>query len=405
MNTPILSVCIPTFNRSAFLDRLLRRLADELPRLPIEVELIVSDNASSDDTPAVCTRAAMEMGERFQFFRQDKNVGSSKNLQFAISKARADYFVYLADDDILLWEPLLDALKALQSNKAAVGLYAPWCIVDLTRNKITGQFYHHPETVTYSSVSRAGHAHFIIKHHVFSEIGIFRTNVWRFIIPAVSDVAYWAFTIPAELLAFGELIYYRTPFYGSVSHHPGLPARSQQGVEETMIGWDRYRGGVEHLIGLARESLDGEEVKELQNMAETMVVGRMLVAIRLRVSQGKNPLETYFLASRVRSYGYADKLPVPFQTIKIQAAISHLTEHVAEVLGATELVLLGYSSDEERMIVRLSAVPVRCFDIMRGLRRDQLVLIKAPSDTKGLGRNLSTAGYTIFEGSLLAKFP
>ncbi len=72
--SPVLSIAIPTYNRARFLDRLLSALDDQL-RLQPGVELIVSDNASPDETPQIVstlirpnreTRRDLEMGLRFR---------------------------------------------------------------------------------------------------------------------------------------------------------------------------------------------------------------------------------------------------------------------------------------------------------------------------------------------------
>jgi glycosyltransferase involved in cell wall biosynthesis len=53
---PTLSLCIPTHNRARFLEYLLNRFL-EWPALPFGYEIVVSDNASSDDTKEVVEKA------------------------------------------------------------------------------------------------------------------------------------------------------------------------------------------------------------------------------------------------------------------------------------------------------------------------------------------------------------
>ena len=48
---PLLTIGIPTYNRAKFLRRLLEQLRTELAGLDGQVEVLVSDNASTDDTP------------------------------------------------------------------------------------------------------------------------------------------------------------------------------------------------------------------------------------------------------------------------------------------------------------------------------------------------------------------
>ena len=51
--TPLLSICVPTYNRSRYLASLLEGLVAQIGDFPHPFELVISDNASTDDTPAV----------------------------------------------------------------------------------------------------------------------------------------------------------------------------------------------------------------------------------------------------------------------------------------------------------------------------------------------------------------
>lgn len=92
---PLVSVCIPTYNRSAKLMRAINSLhaSDYL-----NIEIIISDNASSDDTERLCTELS-DSDERIRYFRQSENVGPTRNFEFARTQARGPYFMWLADDD------------------------------------------------------------------------------------------------------------------------------------------------------------------------------------------------------------------------------------------------------------------------------------------------------------------
>lgn len=405
MNQPLLSICIPTYNRARYLERLLQQLTDDMQTLPIRVEIIVSDNASSDDTPDICARAGARLGETLRYFRQSTNIGALRNVQFAFSVAKGEYCVYLADDDMLLWQPVLDALGTLQSNKAAVALYAPWIEVDLKANRVITQFYKHEERVAFSANNRASLAQFILKNRIFSEIGIYKTSIRRLFFPSHSDIAHWAFTVPVELLAFGDVIYDPKPFYGFMLNHPGMPPRRREGVDETIIGWDRYRGGIEHLIGLARGSVDAQKLRELFELGETIILERMLVSLRLRIHNRLDPVDSYFLASRLCAYGCEDRLPIPMRELRIRAALSYLTEQIGSVIGAQELILIGYSADDEQLIKQLSSLPVRHFDGAIPFDTKQIALIKTPASSEGMAKSLASVGYFIQESLLLSRFP
>ena len=402
MNELLLSICIPTYNRAPFLASLLARLSAEITGVMSEnIEIIVSDNASTDGTTEVCAVARDEFGLPLHYFRQSENIGSEASLNFAISKAKGRYFLYLADDDTLFWFGVVMALKALVQNPAAVGLYAPWSMVDLENDTIGVQVYRHPENRTFSSEDRAAFAGFIVEHKVFSEIGIFRTKIWNLVAPKSTDLAYWAFTIPAQLLGIGQLIYHTTPFYGSVTNHPTLPPSVQAGHEEVQIGWDCYRGGIEHLIGLAIGDLDSLALADVRRNAERMVQDRMLLALRLRLAYDKDPVESYFLASRLRGLGRTDDLPEPLNGIRLKAAIADLTTRHALTHGARVLVLVGeFSPKAESLIENISQLPVVCYGTGFALEQRHLALVMGDE----LPEDIANAGYWISEANLLAQF-
>ena len=52
-HSPVLSICVPTFNRARYLDCLLQDLAAHIGELGFSYEVLIGDNASEDDTAGV----------------------------------------------------------------------------------------------------------------------------------------------------------------------------------------------------------------------------------------------------------------------------------------------------------------------------------------------------------------
>ncbi len=91
----LVSVCIPTYNRSAKL----QRAVDALIKCSYaNLEIIISDNASSDATQSVCT-TLLNLDKRIKYFRHAENQGPTKNFEFARAQAKGKYFLWLSDDD------------------------------------------------------------------------------------------------------------------------------------------------------------------------------------------------------------------------------------------------------------------------------------------------------------------
>ena len=117
--TPRVSVGMPVHNGAA---TLARALAGVLGQSYENLEIILSDNASTDDTPAIARRAA-EQDPRIRYFRQPKPIPAWENFRFVLDQAGGEYFFWAADDDLHspnFVESLVDALTAQPTAVLAV---------------------------------------------------------------------------------------------------------------------------------------------------------------------------------------------------------------------------------------------------------------------------------------------
>lgn len=101
LTTPLLSIAIPTYNRASYLALTLAHLRSDMQSLTDGVvEIIVSDNASSDNTADVVS-AAMAEGMQIRSVRNVENIGSDANIAQVFNLARGKYVLILGDDDVL----------------------------------------------------------------------------------------------------------------------------------------------------------------------------------------------------------------------------------------------------------------------------------------------------------------
>ena len=100
-NNPLLSICIPTWNRCTFLKESLNRLLKECSKInQSEVEILISDNCSSDDTEKVVNNFVCE-GFPIIYNRNSENLGAAYNFLICMKQARGKYIILLGDDDFL----------------------------------------------------------------------------------------------------------------------------------------------------------------------------------------------------------------------------------------------------------------------------------------------------------------
>lgn len=113
---PLVSIGMPVYNGEAFVETALRALlAQDYPRL----EIVISDNASTDGTEAICRRLVAE-DPRLRYERNATNIGAMPNFMRVLQQANGPYFMWAAHDD--LWNPRFVSLlvAALRAHPEAV---------------------------------------------------------------------------------------------------------------------------------------------------------------------------------------------------------------------------------------------------------------------------------------------
>lgn len=110
---PLLTIAIPTYNRSGCLAQLLEFLAPQLAG-ETRVELLISDNASPDDTPEVVA-SFQARGTELTYSRNETNIGSDANFIRCYEMARGEYVWIFGDDDIIVPGGLQEVLSRLET--------------------------------------------------------------------------------------------------------------------------------------------------------------------------------------------------------------------------------------------------------------------------------------------------
>jgi glycosyltransferase involved in cell wall biosynthesis len=111
-HTPAVSVVIPTYNAQPYLAEALESV---LGQTLADFELLVVDDASVDDTPAIIERYARR-DRRIRVFRLPRNAGTAHARNVALQYARAPFVAVCDDDDRQLPERLASQVAYLEAN-------------------------------------------------------------------------------------------------------------------------------------------------------------------------------------------------------------------------------------------------------------------------------------------------
>jgi len=127
---PKVSIGMPVYNGEPYIREALDSL---LAQTFTDFELIISDNASTDNTESICREYAAK-DPRIRYIRQPENRGAIANFKFVLDQARGEYFMWAAHDD--RWDSMFIELTShTLDNDLNVGLAFSDFI---TKNLITG---------------------------------------------------------------------------------------------------------------------------------------------------------------------------------------------------------------------------------------------------------------------------
>ncbi len=99
---PLISIAIPTYNRAKRLEETLSRLSAHPEIFRDDIEIAISDNASTDETGNVVAAFVARTGKAIQFRRNDRNLGIDGNIHAVSRLATGRYLLLMSDDDLLL---------------------------------------------------------------------------------------------------------------------------------------------------------------------------------------------------------------------------------------------------------------------------------------------------------------
>ena len=121
LQQPLLSICIPTYNRSQYLKKTLDSIICQEEFSPDNVEIVISDNCSTDDTEIVC-KEYTEQYENIKYFRNNENI-RDRNFPLVLSKG-SGVLLKLCNDTLIFnqnaLKELLDLVRNNQKERTAI---------------------------------------------------------------------------------------------------------------------------------------------------------------------------------------------------------------------------------------------------------------------------------------------
>lgn len=107
---PLVTIGVPTYNRPDGLQKCLDHI---LLQTYSNLEIIISDNCSTDERVQQVIQQYTAKDSRIKSFLQDTNIGLESNFNFIFLKSTAEYFVWMGDDDFFEANYIAECMKVL----------------------------------------------------------------------------------------------------------------------------------------------------------------------------------------------------------------------------------------------------------------------------------------------------
>ncbi len=117
---PLVSIAIPAYNSGLYISRALQSCIQQTYK---NIEIVVSDNASTDNTKEIVLDFARK-DKRVKYFRNETNIGSGFNFLKANEHATGFYSQALGSDDWLSSDYIEEALKTFKAHPDSAAVIA-----------------------------------------------------------------------------------------------------------------------------------------------------------------------------------------------------------------------------------------------------------------------------------------
>ncbi|OWV79837.1 glycosyl transferase [Rhizobium sp. R635] len=382
-----LSICIPTYNREAFLRNSLTYCENDY-KFDFPFEIVICDNASTDGTQQV-VEEFIGRGLPIRYFKRESNAGALANVTSTLRLGRGEYLIYLADDDILIADAVADTIRYLDNNPEVTCAHAPWFFYDEVAKNDIAKFYNVEEDRKFAHGSFGEVFQYMFERHIFPEIAIYRSSPLRSAWTP-REFCFYPFPFLAHFLDQGAIAFLQRPFYRSIANSAIVRDRQQEGTNDVMTSWDRYRGGLEYFLytGAKRGALNltPEARLKYDEMCKIFTLNRMAVAFRFWAAR-KNFIKAYELYTRIVWGGMLDHPEIrPFrERLPLMVAIQTLVSEVNAAIGINTLLLAGFTeitalenlmrelglSERVKVTKELSDSPLECTAVFVSVERDR----------------------------------
>jgi glycosyltransferase involved in cell wall biosynthesis len=141
-SSPRVEICLPVYNGANFIDQAFQSIASQSTR---DFNVLVSDNASSDETPHIIRKWSKSLDVRY--IRQDSTLDSVDHFNFVLGQVTAEYYMILCHDDYLNRPSAIEvAIQMLDGNPDISAVYCDLTYTNASRRTLLRKRFRPPGT-------------------------------------------------------------------------------------------------------------------------------------------------------------------------------------------------------------------------------------------------------------------
>jgi glycosyltransferase involved in cell wall biosynthesis len=116
ITAPLIGLGMPVFNGAEYIAGAIESIINQSIS---DFELIICDNASTDDTEAICRKFA-QSDKRIHYYRNEQNIGAHPNYNKTFELTSGKYFKWTPHDDLLHPDFLKECIQAMEDKPESV---------------------------------------------------------------------------------------------------------------------------------------------------------------------------------------------------------------------------------------------------------------------------------------------
>ncbi len=286
ISNPLVSILIPTYNRANYL---CWAIDSALAQTYRNIEIIVHDDASTDDTPQILTK--YRSNPRIRLIRTRTNHSMIGGWNYIQSKAKGEYIKFLGSDDLLEPNCVSELIRAMTRYPQASLITSRRKFIDQDGKIVKTLGFGHKDMV----VDGPEHAHWILTSIRENKIGepaavLYRTKLVKQAggfdptFSQFADFEYWL-----RLLQFGDLVYVHKSLCSFRSHessNTSAAVRDGRFITEIFELIDKYYDNPHYakIFGLTdknRNKVTRQKILDtIKNIKDLIVAGYISQAYR-----------------------------------------------------------------------------------------------------------------------------